>query len=366
MRGGIAKFSDLLLESLAESGCEVQPLPFRSIYPGFLDRTSPDTSSTALAERGPDDGIVLYNPLTWFRPVRTLKSMDPDVVLMAYWTGFLVPLYFLVSAMSRRKCVVLLHNYSSHEPWFFERFMQKLLNRFPDAFITISGTVDRELEAAIPGKPRLKLYHPVYEPAGKRYSRSEARRELGLGPDGPVLLFFGYVRRYKGLDLLLDAMPALLRSEPTLRLVVAGQFFEDPAPYREMITRSGISDKVTLHEGYVPAERTGLYFAAADAVVLPYRSATQSGVVQLAGGYGLPVIVTPAGELPGMVLQGRTGWIASEASAQGIAAAVEEFLSARPDLEAMRQEIASFNSRFSWSEFARKAAEFLERQSGRG
>ncbi|NTV99388.1 MAG: glycosyltransferase [Chlorobiaceae bacterium] len=359
LKGGIAKFSDLLLPALVRRGYDLIPIPFKALYPGFLERSTPPSSGSS-SVAGPENGIVLYNPFSWFGTLRLIRSKQPDILLMAYWTGFLAPLYFMLHALTRRKCVILLHNYSSHESWFFEPFMRRLIARFPDAFITLSGPVAREVEMAVPDKPVLRLFHPVYEPAGDTISRGDARKELGIASDASVLLFFGYVRRYKGLDILLDAMPSILEKDPSLRLVVAGQFFDDPAPYREMIERPGISGNVILHEGYVPGEKTGLYFAAADAVVLPYRSATQSGVVQLACGYGVPVITTPVGALPDMVLHGRTGWIARDSSPEGVASAVGEFLSDRRGPEAMKKEIEAFSRGFSWDTFARTAGEFLE------
>ncbi|NTU97456.1 MAG: glycosyltransferase [Chlorobiaceae bacterium] len=362
LKGGIAKFSDLLLAAFSRRSYDLLPIPFKALYPGFLQRFASFSSRSATAA-GPENGIVLYNPFSWFRSVRLIRSMQPDILLMAYWTGFLAPLYFMVHRFTGAKCVLLVHNFSSHESWFFEPFMQKLIARFPVAFITLSRTVAGEVAAAVPKKPVLRLFHPVYEPSGDAFSRADARRELGIGSGVPVLLFFGYVRRYKGLDILLEAIPAILERDPSLMLIVAGEFFENPALYRAMTVRLGITANVIIHEGYVPGEKTGLYFAAADALVLPYRCATQSGVVQLACGYGLPVIATPAGALPDMVLHGRTGWIADECSPAGVARAAGEFLAGRANLGAMRREIEVFARSFSWDAFARDAGEFLENQS---
>jgi glycosyltransferase involved in cell wall biosynthesis len=211
----------------------------------------------------------------------------------------------------------------------------------------------------------MQLYHPVYEPAGRQLSSLEARNEFGIAADVPVLLFFGYVRRYKGLDLLLQAMPSILEKEPSLKLIVAGQFFERPERYRKLVSQLGIARNVDLHPGYVPSDRTGLYFAAADAVVLPYRNATQSGVVQLAYGYGLPVIATPVGALPDMIRHGQTGWIAGDDSPGKIAEAVSLFLESRSRLDTVRDRIRSFCREYSWEAFSDAAGRFLEAEAGR-
>jgi glycosyltransferase involved in cell wall biosynthesis len=352
LKGGIAHFSGLLAAAFRRQGDEVVPIPFKSLYPRWLV-PSPEL---LVAE---DARLVLYNPFTWFETIRCLNALKPDVVLVAYWTGLLAPLCFVVRRLTGIKMVVLLHNLSSHESLFFEPFMQRLLALSADGFLTLSQAVANEVSVAMPEIPQLTLFHPVYEPEAVPPSALEARQQLQLDADAPVLLFFGYVRRYKGLDTLLRAMPAILQREPTLRLVVAGHFYENVAIYRQLIDELGIASSVDIYAGYVDSDRTALLFAAADAVVLPYRSATQSGVVQLAYGHGLPVIVTPVGALPEMVRHGETGWIARDSSPEGCAAAVGEFLDSREKLPAMRSAIADFRRAFSWERFATSTSSFL-------
>lgn len=232
--------------------------------------------------------------------------------------------------------------------------MRRILKRSADRVITLSPTVDRDVAAYLPSMPRLLLSHPDYLPAAELPPPEEARRALGLKPDGHLLLFFGYVRRYKGLDLLLESL-ALLHACTDLHLVVAGEFYEPLEPYRAMVSRLGIEDRVTLHPGYVQPERSVLYFAAADALVLPYRSATQSGVAGLARGCGLPLIVTPAGSLPEAVPPGSGGVVADECSAAGIARAIKAFL----DAPGGGQRILAGSWTISWAEFADAVAVFL-------
>lgn len=360
LKGGIARFSGLLREALHSRGYEVLPVPFRALYPDFLMKgiaASPSDSDVAPSEKA---SLVLYNPVTWYGIIRQLRELKPDILLVAYWSGFLAPLYAVIYRLTGIRMVVLLHNLSSHESYFFEPLMQRLLATFADGVITLSDAVSREASAAMPHASLLSLFHPLYEPEGEISSRYDARRALRIDDDSPVLLFFGYVRPYKGLEMMLRAMPLILSREPSLRLVVAGQFHDDPAVYRRLIDRLGIGESVDLYPGYVAAERTSLYFAAADAVVLPYRNATQSGVVPLAYGYGRPVIVTPAGALPEMVSHGKTGWVARDFSTEGFAFAVGEFLESRESLDCMRPAIEAFGRSFSWEEFAASAGSFLE------
>jgi len=354
LKGGIARFSGLLADALREQRRDdVVPFAFRALFPDFIAKGA----EAPLPEK---IRLVLFNPLSWTETIRRIRSLKPDIVLVAYWTGFLAPLFYVVRRFTGIRMVVLLHNLSSHESFFFEPLMQRLLAASVDGVLTLSGAVSQEVRSAMPKIPLLKLFHPVYEPEGEIPSLQEARRVLNLDAHLPVLLVFGYVRHYKGLDIMLRAMPAILLREPELRLVVAGHFYEDVSLYRRLVDQLGISGSVDLYPGYVPPERTALYFAAADTVVLPYRSATQSGVVQLAYGYGLPVIVTPVGSLPEMVRPGETGWVARGTSPERFAEAVLQFLDNRERLSSMRPAIEAFRREYSWEAFSASAGSFLE------
>ena len=360
LKGGIARFSGLLRDALFGRGYEVVPVPFRALYPDFLMKDVAAAQPALEAAPSEKTTLVLYNPFTWIGTIRQLRELKPDILLVAYWSGFLAPLYSVIYRLTGIRMVVLLHNLSSHESFFFEPMMQRLLAAFADGVITLSEAVSREARVAMPHTPLLSLFHPLYEPEGEIPSRHDARSRLRIDDCSPVLLFFGYVRPYKGLEMMLDAMPSILSREPSLRLVVAGQFHEELSVYRRLIEQLGIGESVDLYPGYVSPECTSLYFAAADAVVLPYRNATQSGVVPLAYGYGRPVIVTPAGALPEMVSHGKTGWVARDLSPEGFAQAVREFLDSRESLGAMRPAIEAFGRGFSWETFAASAGSFLE------
>ncbi len=366
LKGGIARFSGLLSDALLHRGYDVVPVSFKALYPEFLSKGALVSARIADAVVPDNVHLVLYNPFSWFGAIRSVSVLKPDILLAAYWTGLLAPFYYLLRSLTGIRIIVLLHNFSSHESFFFDSFMRRLLRAFADGFVTLSHAVSEEVRVAMPEIPVLPLFHPLYEPEGEACSMPDARRALHLADDSPVLLFFGYVRRYKGLDMLLHAMPDILQKNPALRLVVAGQFFQPLKIYKEMIEQLGIGGSVDLYPEYVSPERTALFFAAADAVVLPYRSATQSGVLQLAYGHGLPVIVTPAGALPEMVRQGETGFVASDCSSEGISEAVGEFLDRRKNLTGVRSAIALLCNDFSWDSFAASTGAFLEAEaSGR-
>lgn len=371
LKGGISRFSGLLADELQAKGHAVQRSGFKKLFPSFLVRGhSPEapehtaeTTVQGASGTASIHSLVLYNPFSWLALLRSLKLDRPDVVLFAYWTGLLAPLLWALRRFSGVRTVVLLHNLSTHEPFVFEPLLQKLLFASADGFITLSREVADALAAAGNSKPVASLYHPPYPPlplfsGSVRPEKTEARRSLGYEGDVPVLLFFGYVRRYKGLDLLLRSMPEVLAAFPDARLLVAGQFYEPESGYRELIGRLGIAGSVDLRPGYASDADVARYFAAADAAVLPYRHASQSGVVQLAYGYGLPVIVTPAGGLAAEVEQGRTGWIAGEIAPEAIAAAVIAFLGYE-HRTAMPQSVREYAGSHSWERFGGEAAAFI-------
>ncbi|NTU54003.1 MAG: glycosyltransferase [Chlorobiaceae bacterium] len=364
LKGGIARFSSRLVHAFGEAGREVLPAPFRRLWPRWLMKGRPALEPESEPMRATPFSLDLMNPFSWLKVAFGLRASRSDVLLLAYWSALLAPLCAVVRRVSGLKTVVLLHNFTSHESIPGESMLKRLLVASSDGWITLSRSVESELLAFAPGAHTLCLFHPLYERQGPMPSRSEARKRLGLADTSRVVLFFGYVREYKGLDLLLEAMQLVLDREPLMRLVVAGEFMIDASVFRAQAERLGIAGKVDFREGYVPAGEVAVLMAAADAVVLPYRSATQSGVVSLAFGHGVPVIACNAGDLAVQVEHRRTGWIIGEEGASALASGILDFFNERDRLP-FEQGIEEFCRTHSWNEFAGRATRFLERCSGR-
>lgn len=362
LKGGIARFSDELRRAFEVAGCEVVPVPFRRLWPRWLMKGRPATESGDANSPDSPFALDLMNPPGWLSAARKLRATWPDVLLVAYWSGVLAPLTVLMRRASGLPTVVLLHNFTSHESIPGESMLKRLLVSSSDGFITLSRSVDSELRAFAPAARTLRLFHPLYERQAPAPSKSDARRAIDLPDAAKVLLFFGYVREYKGLDTLLEAMASVMRSDPSFRLVVAGEFILDSSRFREHARRLGIDGAVEFREGYVPAGEVATLFAAADAVVLPYRSATQSGIVSLALGHGVPVIACNAGGLGDQVEHGRTGWLVHEEGGEALADGILDFFRERGRLP-LEEGIAEFCRRNSWREFASQAAKFLEQIS---
>ena len=364
LKGGIARFSDELRRAFEAAGCEVTPVAFRRLYPRWVTKGRPATDSGDAKMPDAAHSLDLLNPLTWLSAARRLRDSNADVLLVACWSGLLAPLTALMRGASGLPTVVLLHNFTAHESIPGESMLKRLLVSSADGFITLSRAVESELLAFAPGARTLRLFHPLYESQSPIPSKYDARRTLGLPEAAKVLLFFGYVREYKGLDTLLEAMAAVVRRDPSFRLVIAGEFILDSSAFCDYAKRLGIEGAVEFREGYVPAGEVATLMAAADAVVLPYRSASQSGIVSLAFGHGVPVIACNAGGLGAQVEHGRTGWLVREDGAEALADGILDFFRERERLP-LEAGIAEFRRRNSWSEFASRAVDFLETCSRR-
>lgn len=325
-KGGIAQYTTYLYRELAARH-EVLFVSFRRQYPGWLypGESDRDESHTELFEKKARPLIDSLNPLSWRRAVREICQFDPEVVIFPWWVMFWAPLYLYMTWSLRRqlptvRVLFLCHNVVAHEPSWLSRTLTRLTLERGDAFIVQSDQDEKALCTMLQQPPLRKVEHPAYTvSAEQRWPRERARQELGL--EGDVLLFFGFIRPYKGLDLLLQAMPLILSKRPCT-LVIAGELWGNRETYQEQLAELDIADNVLLEDNYIPQERVALYFGACDLVVLPYRSATGSGVVKLAHSYQRPVVVTDVGALPTAVVEEQSGYIVPAEDAEALAAAI--------------------------------------------
>jgi glycosyltransferase involved in cell wall biosynthesis len=350
MRGGIAHFIALLASHLKQKH-EPHIFSFKRQYPSFLfpGKTQMEEGDAGIAVEA-DAVIDSINPFNWIRVGLKARRLHPDVILYKYWMPFFGPCFGVICAIAswgrRTRVIAICDNVIPHEHRLGDWAFTKFVFAFTDGYIVMSDAVERDLHLMV-NKPRYKkAAHPVYEIFGRSVSKSEARERLGLGA-GKVLLFFGYVRKYKGLHTLIDAM-ALLRAElPDLALLVVGEYYGDEKEYRDHIRREGLEDVIRVHSDYVPNERVADYFCAADAVVLPYSSATQSGIAQIAYQFNKPVIATDVGGLAEVVVDQVSGLVTRPEDPRGLADAVERFYR-----DAMEEKLAAGaeeeKKKYSW------------------
>lgn len=352
-RGGIAHYTTLLVKYLRERH-EVRFFSYRRQYPRLLfpGNTSADPSEATLYEQC-ERPIDTLNPLTWFATARRVVAERPDILLLQWWTPFWIPLLLIVSRAARRAGIPILyisHQFIEPDSSLIEWFFARLTLRLADGLIVMTEEEFGMARRVLPGKPIRAGHLPIFEVfTPQQLSQAEARRMLGLNETGPLLLMFGFVRRYKGLRYLLDA---LAQAEQPAHLLVAGEFWEDENAYREQIERLGLGQRVTLHNRYIANEAIEPYFAAADALVLPYLTGSQSGVAMTAIHYGLPVIASAVGGLAETVTDGESGLIVPPGNAAALARAIDRFYGENLG-QRLRAATVQSRDRLSWAALIR-------------
>jgi glycosyltransferase involved in cell wall biosynthesis len=350
-RGGIAHYTTLLCRALRERHA-VEFFSLSRQYPSWLfpGKTQRDESRDALSV--PNVACLdSINPMTWRDTANRIGRSDADLALFSWWNPFFGPSFGTVARGCKRRHGVpscfICHNVLPHEHSLVDRTLSKYAFGSADAFITHSSEDAENLRGWIPGANIRSSPHPTYAEftPGAAQCGSTARSALGLDPKKKTLLFFGYIRPYKGLGHLLDAVLELDASR--YQLLVVGEFYEPLERYRVQLDALKQREQLTLVDRYVPNEDLPLYFAAADLVMVPYLTATQSGIVQMAYGFELPVIATTVGGLPETVIDGETGHLVPPADSGAIAEAVRQHFD-HGDSEQYRAAIRRESGKYSW------------------
>jgi glycosyltransferase involved in cell wall biosynthesis len=353
-RGGIAHYTTLLVRSLRASH-SVQFFSYSRQYPHWLypGNTDLDPSHSLLTYEAPSVKFDALNPLAWIRLAREVRASNSRLVILQWSTVYWTPFYwlFLRSLGKRRqpKSVFICHNVMEHEPNRIKSALSRRVLNCADFFITHSqwdrDNLKRWLGPSRAGAIRV-CPHPAYEHLSQPVlSKAEAKTGLGIHAER-VVLFFGFIRDYKGLRYLIESLPQV-RTKLDVHLLIAGEVWGDATSYHELISRLGISANVTFVEGYIRNEEVARYFAASDLVVIPYVSATQSGIVQLAYGFGKPVVVSRVGGLPEVVEEGVTGYLVPPQDSASISNAMLDFYQRNREAE-MSEAVRLRRSTFSW------------------
>lgn len=349
-RGGISHFTQMLATEFMRSH-DVMIVGFSRLYPSlFFPGRSQYDEGGALIRVESLRVIDSVNPVTYFRAARLIVDFAPSLVVFQWWHPFFAPAFRVIASRVRRRLgahvLFLCHNVLPHESSFADRALARLGLAAGDAFLVQSREDQIRLAGLLPGATIAVHPHPMYTQfASVSPGRDEARARLGVG--GRVLLFFGLVRAYKGVDHLLRAFARVAESLDATLLVV-GEFYEARGPYDELIVSLGLASRVRIVDRYVPDDEVAVYFSAADLVVLPYRSATQSGIVQTSFAFERPVVVTAVGGLPDIVRDGETGYVVPPGDEGALAAAIDRFF--REGVAArMAAAIRAEAPRFSWA-----------------
>lgn len=373
LRGGIAHYVSLLYRSLVARGHEVKVITFSRQYPKIL---FPGKSQDEKGDAGiPIESIQVIdsiNPFTWGKAGKLAAEFEPDAVIFKFWLPFFAPAYGMIARtikkLLRKKgkktnIIFIADNVIPHEKRPGDRAFTNFAFKAVDNFIVQSSAVARDLMVVKPDAKFVRLEHPVYEIFGKTLPMSGARAKLGITDGAQVLLFFGFIRKYKGLDIILRAMPELIKKYPKLVLIVAGESYSGEDDSRALIKELAIPDaNLKLFTDYIPNDDVTLYFSAANVAVLPYRSATQSGIVQIAYNFDLPVIATDVGGLAEIVIDGVCGLIAPEPTPEAVATAIVNYFD--NNLEAkLRDGVREEKKKYSWESFAEGVEQMVNSQT---
>ncbi len=329
-RGGLAAFNERLARQFQTEGHDVSMITFTLQYPSFLF-----PGKTQYSEEQPPRDLTITrrinscNPFNWLKVGREIRAMQPDLLISCYWMSFMAPCFGTIERIVRKnkktRCVGLVHNMLPHEPSILDKVFAPYYVSSTDAFVALSESVVKDIaQLDKANKPKTFSPHPIYDHYGNKMTREDALAKLGLPSDRHYLLFFGLVRAYKGLDLLLQAAGLFKDRLPHVDVIVAGEFYEDEAKYRELIDSLGISERVHIFNEFIADGEIRTFFGASDMIVQPYKSATQSGVTQIGFHFEKPMLVTNVGGLSEIVHHGKMGY-AVPVDPQAIADSIIDF-----------------------------------------
>ena len=355
LRGGIAKFNESFAMACKSAGYDVEVFSFRFLYPGFLFPGKSQYSDDPPPKEIKINSVLhSLNPFNWVINSIRIIRLRPDIVVIHYWMPFFAPvLGFIARRISRKtnaRIIAIAHNLIPHEKQLFSGALSRFFINSIGGVVCLSSSVLEDVRELTKTKPVVNLPHPLYDIYGTKVSKESALRCLKLQPEKKYLLFFGLIRKYKGLELLLKSFAEI--NQPDLMLIVAGEFYEDKVFYYTLAEKLGISARVIFTDSFIPDEDVKYYFSAADMVVQPYITATQSGVTQIAYQFDCPMLVTNTGGLAEIVINNKTGFVC-EKNHQEIADKISFFFKNNM-ADAMIENIKKEKQRFSWDVFVKQ------------
>ena len=363
-RGGLATFNERLARQFASEGHEVEIWTFTLQYPSFLFPGKTQYTN----EKAPEDLVIRRklnscNPFNWLRVGREIRNAAPDMLICCYWMSFFAPAYGLISRIAKKngktRCIALVHNMIPHEPSLLDKLFAPYFVKSQDGFVALSDSVVHDIEkveqkitnhqSPITNRPKVSSPHPIYDHYGERMTKKEACKALNLPAGRDYMLFFGLVRAYKGLDILLEAFALVKKQLPNVRLIIAGEFYESADKYFAQAVRLGIMDEIIIRDEFIPDADLRKYFGVADLIVQPYKTATQSGVTQVAFHFEKPMLVTDVGGLKEIVPNGVVGYV-TQPNPTAIADALVDFYENSRASE-FEKNMAAEKKKYSWNYF---------------
>ncbi len=362
LRGGLAAFNERLANEYLKLGHQVIIYTFSLQYPSFLFPGKTQYSD----QPAPKDLIIRVkvnsiNPINWIFIGNEINKLNADILLIKFWLPFMAPCFGTIARMVKKnkktKVICILDNVLPHEKRLGDKQLINYFIKACDGFISMSKQVMNDLSLFYKGKNVKLIPHPVYDLFGETINKTEACKALQLDSSVNYILFFGFIRKYKGLDLLLEALGNAQLKDKNIKAIIAGEFYEEKKDYLEIIDRLQLQNQIILKDDFIPDSQVKYYFSACDVVVQPYRSATQSGISQIAYHFEKPMIVTNVGGLPELVHHHKTGFVVNTDPSE-IAHAILQFYSddyATKFAPHLKEE----KKKFSWDVMARGTIELV-------
>ncbi len=360
LRGGIAQFNAALYNELIAQGHEVKAFTFSRQYPEMLfpGKTQYVTQDDVADKIDSAELLDTINPFTYLSTAKAIREFQPDMLLMKYWMSFFGPSLGTVARRldSNTKVVTVLDNVIPHEKRFFDDAFTNYFLKAHDGFVSMSQKVDNDLKSIIPSAKSQLLPHPLYDHFGAKLDQGEARKQLNIPQDKKVLLFFGFIRDYKGLDILIDSFAQL---DSSYHLVIAGEVYGSFDKYHAQIDQHPLKEHISVFNDYIGDHEVPKFFSSADVCVLPYKSATQSGITSISYHFDLPLIATNVGGLKETIFHNETGLICEQPNAQDLTATIQEFFNAG-NTQKFEEGIQKLKDEWSWKTFAKNLTSFVD------
>lgn len=361
-KGGIAHYTGLMYRALQENN-DVYMMSYKLQYPKFLfKKEQKDYSNDTFKIDDTDFAIHTANPFNWIGVVNKIKKLKPDLVIMQWWHPYFSPCYWSVCKLLGKTTKVLFvcHNVFPHERFPMDRFLTKRVLKCGKYFIVHSSQDEGDLKSICKEPIYRKTVLPTYNAFKfENMSMEEGRKKLQIDDETQLLLFFGFVREYKGLKHLLRAMPEVVTQLENVKLLVVGDFAGDKEDYMNIIRENNVEEYIEIHDGYIPDKEVEKFFAASDLVVLPYESATQSAVVQIAYGFEKPVVVTNVGGLPEVVINNKTGYVVESKNSGKLAESIVSYFKENK-YEELIAGIRSEADKYSWARMAKTIEDMVD------
>lgn len=348
-KGGISHYTGMMYRALAEK-YDVTMISFKMQYPKFLyKKEQKDYENDSFAVKDTEYLLHTANPFNIASVAKKIKKMRPDMVIIPWWHPYFAPCFRILEHYLRDiKILFVCHNVFPHERFPMDHQLTQMVLKHGDAFIVQSKMDKTDLLTVKSHAIHELTPHPTYNAFKmQNLSKNQAREILGIGETEKVLLFFGFVREYKGLKHIINAMPEVVSEIGNVKLMIVGDFGSDRDQYIKLLEEKGLGENVEIVEGYIPDREVEKYFAACDLVTLPYESATQSGIVQIAYGFEKPVVVTNVGGLPDVVTDGKTGYVVEPKNPKELANAVIKYYSENKE-EEFSENVKAEAYKYSW------------------